>query len=140
MGGLPWFFEEIKNDITVIEWVNSIHYPKVVKSLGADFGIAPLVPNYFNYSKSAIKYQEYCVSGIVGIGTTFTNGKPSPYDIALTNVKDIVTLDELDYLFFEHLSLPENYNKILMDQYGQVIANDWITESSGYVNLLTSIL
>lgn len=140
MGGCPWFFDEIKNDIKVIEWVNSIHYPRTVKSIGADFGIAPLVPNYFNYSKSAIKYQEYCVSGIVGVGTVFSNGQPSPYDIAVTKAQDTITMDELDFMFFEQLSQPENYNRILDQQYAQVIENDWITESHGYVKLLTSIL
>lgn len=140
MGGLPWFFEEIKDKITVCGWVNSLHYPSAVKSLKADFGIAPLVSNFFNYSKSPIKYQEYCVAGIVGVGTVFTNGKPSPYDIALTQAPDNVTSEMLDHLFFEYLCLPENYNRLLDQQYQQVIDNNWITESSGYVNLMTSIL
>lgn len=140
MGGLPWFFEDIKHEIKVYNWVNSLHYPAAVKSIKADFGIAPLVPNYFNYSKSPIKYQEYCVAGIVGVGTVFTNGKPSPYDIALTQTPDNVTEDMLDHLFFEYLSLPENYNRILDQQYQQVIHSNWITESSGYINMLTGII
>jgi hypothetical protein len=140
MGGLPWFFEEIKDKITVMPWVNSLHYPASVKSINADFGIAPLVPNFFNYSKSPIKYQEYCVSGIVGVGTVFTNGKPSPYDIALTQTPDNVTVEMLDHLFFEYLCLPENYNRLLDAQYQQVMAGGWLTESSEYVNLMTSIL
>jgi len=140
MGGLPWFFEEIKNDIRIYNWVNSLHYPEAVKSTKADFGIAPLVPNFFNYSKSPIKYQEYCVAGIVGVGTVFTNGKPSPYDICKTQAPDNVTEDMLDHLFFEYLCLPENYNRLLTEQYQQVVDNHWITESSGYVNMMTSIL
>lgn len=140
MGGLPWFFEEIKDKIKVYNWVNSLHYPAAVKSANADFGIAPLVPNHFNYSKSPIKYQEYCVAGIVGVGTVFTNGKPSPYDIALTQAPDTVTVEMLDHLFFEYLCLPENYNRLLDQQYQQVMDNNWITESTGYVNMMTSIL
>jgi len=140
MGGLPWFFEEIKDKIKVYGWVNSLHYPAAVKSVKADFGIAPLVPNFFNYSKSPIKYQEYCVAGIVGVGTIFANGKPSPYDIALTHTLDTVTVEMLDHLFFEYLCLPENYNRLLDQQYQQVMDNSWITESQGYVNLMTSIL
>jgi len=139
MGGLPWFFEEIKDKITVYDWVNSLHYPNVVNSIKADFGIAPLVPNYFNYSKSAIKYQEYCVAGAIGIGTTFTNGQPSPYDISITTAPDDITVEGIDDMF-DRLCEPEEYNRILDLQYKQIIDNDWMTESAGYVNLLTSIL
>ncbi len=139
MGGLPWFFEEIKDKITVIDWVNSLHYPQRVNSLNADIGIAPLVPNYFNYSKSAIKYQEYCVAGILGVGTVFSNGKPSPYDIALTKAYDTITVDEIDRMI-RKLCLPENFNRTIDEQYQQVGNNDWITESAGYVNKMTSIL
>lgn len=140
MGGLPWFFEEIKDKIKVINWVDSLHYPSVVKAVNADFGIAPLVPNYFNYSKSPIKYQEYCVSGIVGIGTVFTNGNPSPYDIACVRTEDTVTADQLDELFFGYLSRPEVYNDLLNKQYQQVVENHWIQESAGYIQKMMNIL
>jgi len=139
MGGLPWFFEEIKDKITVYPWVNSLHYPQKLLSIKADFGIAPLVPNYFNYSKSPIKYQEYCVSGIVGVGSVFTNGKPSPYDIAVTQAKDTITVEEIDELF-KQLVEPEMYNKIMSEQYKQVEEMSWITESKGFIKLITSIL
>jgi len=140
MGGLPWFFDEIKDKIKVYNWVDSLHYPAAVKSTKADFGIAPLVPNFFNYSKSPIKYQEYCVAGIIGVGTVFTNGRPSPYDIALTKTPDTVTVDMLDHLFFEYLCEPDNYNRLLDQQYQQVMDNSWITESAGYVNMMTELL
>lgn len=140
MGGCPWFFEEIRDKIKVIDWVDSLHYPGVVKSVNADFGISPLVPNHFNYSKSPIKYQEYCVSGIVGIGTVFTNGKPSPYDISQVRTEETVTVDQLDQLFFNHLCKPEVYNDILEKQYQQVRDENWILESSGFINMLTKII
>jgi len=140
MGGLPWFFEEIKDDINVLSWVNSLHYPQTIKNIGADFGISPLVPNYFNYSKSAIKYQEYCMSGIVGIGTSFDNGEPSPYDVSVINVSDNITEDEIDDLIFNRLCKADTYNDIINKQYEQIINNDWITESAGYINLLRKIL
>lgn len=139
MGGLPWFFEEIKDKITVYNWVDSLHYPQVVRSINADFGIAPLVPNYFNYSKSAIKYQEYCMVGTVGIGTVFTNGKPSPYDINITTAPDNITVDGIDKMI-DTLCDPENYNNILDLQYKQLIDNAWITESKEYINTITSLL
>jgi len=138
MGGLPWFFEPIKDKITVVPWVNSYQYHIAVKNVKADFGISPLVPNYFNYSKSAIKYQEYCADGIVGIGTEFTNGKPSPYDICQIKASDNITVKEIDDLFDKYCE-PKNYNKILDAQYQQLIESDWFTESQGYVNKLINI-
>jgi len=140
MGGLPWFFESIKDKIQVIEWVDSLNYPGVVKSINADFGISPLVPNYFNYSKSAIKYQEYCVAGVLGIGTVFDNGKPSPYDVSITRVSDNITIDEIDDLIFNKLCDPVVYNDVITQQYQQVIDNAWTTESPAYINKITSLL
>lgn len=139
MGGLPWFFEEIKDKIQIVDWVPSYHYHMAIKSLNADIGISPLVPNYFNYSKSAIKYQEYCVAGIVGIGTVFDNGNISPYDVSIVKAKDNITIDEIDTLI-DTLIEPEQYNKILDAQYQQVIDESWITESAGYINKITKIL
>ena len=140
MGGLPWFFEEIKDKITVIPWVNSLQYPGTIKSIRADIGIAPLVANYFNYSKSAIKYQEYCISGIVGVGTVFSNGKTSPYDVSVNTATDDITVEEIDHMIFDVLCEPDMYNKVIQAQFDQVKNNGWTTESSQYVNLLTSIL
>ena len=139
MGGLPWFFEEIKDKIQVLNWVPSYHYHLAIKDVKADFGISPLVPNFFNYSKSAIKYQEYCVSGIVGIGTVFNNGNMSPYDICQVKAQDNITVEEIDTLF-DKLTEPDAYNNVLNAQYQQVVDENWITESAGYINKLTKIL
>ena len=139
MGGLPWFFEEIKDKIQIVDWVPSYHYHMAIKSLKADIGISPLVPNYFNYSKSAIKYQEYCVSGIVGVATVFDNGNMSPYDVSVVKAKDNITIDEIESLI-DDLTEPETYNKVLDAQYQQVIDESWITESAGYINRITKIL
>jgi hypothetical protein len=138
MGGLPWFFESIKNKIKVIDWVPSYKYHLIVKSVKADFGLAPLVPNYFNYSKSFIKYQEYCAAGIVGMGTYFTNGRPSPYDVCQLKLPDTTTIKDIDTMFNKHCE-PEYYNKILDAQYAQLVKESWYTESPGYVNRLVSI-
>lgn len=138
MGGLPWFFEPIKDKIKIVPWVNSYQYHLAVQQARADFGISPLVPNYFNYSKSAIKYQEYCASGIVGIGTYFTNGKPSPYDVCQIKAPDTITVKEIDAIFDKYCE-PENYNKILDAQYEQIVRENWYTESSGYVNMMMNI-
>jgi len=137
MGGLPWFFEDIADKITVVPWVNSYQYHTVVKSLKADFSIGPLVPNYFNYSKSCIKYQEACASGSVFIGTTFANGKDSPYDVCKASLSNTATVADIDALF-ETLKQPESYNKVVAAQYAQMESEGWWQESKEYVNLLMS--
>ncbi len=42
-------------------------YPKVLRWLCADVGIAPLVDNVFNRSKSHVKYLSYAMAGIPGV-------------------------------------------------------------------------
>ena len=91
MGGLPWFLEEIKEKITVVPWVDSYRYHIAVKEQRAHFGIMPLVPNNFNHGKSDIKAIEHYADGVVCIGTTFTNGKPSPYDNNPVTIPDNCT-------------------------------------------------
>lgn len=141
MGGLPFFFEGLANrkNFKVIDWVNSYQYHLPIKDFRADFGIAPLVPNYFNYSKSCIKYQEYCALGILGIGTVFTNGKPSPYEVCLVQAPDNITVNGIEEIFRKYRE-PEIYNDTIKKQYAQIDKNGWWMESEEYVKMLASIL
>jgi hypothetical protein len=138
MGGLPFFFERIKSKITVVDWVNSFQYHVVVKSHKPDFGIAPLVPNYFNYSKSDIKHIEHCAVGAVSIGTYFTNGKPSPYDNNFVKVPDNITIDGIDEIFDEYTE-PERYNEIIKRQYKMLDDDGRWLESPKFINKLASL-
>lgn len=138
MGGLPWFFEEIKDKITVIDWVDSFRYHLAVKSVNADFGIAPLVPNNFNYSKSDIKHIELCSQGIASIGTVFSNGKPSPYDGNELKLPDTCTVEDIDAMFDKYCE-PEHFNEVIEKQYEMMERDGRFLESPQYVNLLTSI-
>lgn len=139
MGGLPFFFEGIKNKIKIVDWVNSYQYHLPVKDYRADIGIAPLVPNYFNYSKSDIKHIEYCSLGILSIGTVFTNGKPSPYDNNLLKVTNDCSVQDINQLVDEYTE-PENYNKIIKQQYEILDKTGRWMESEKYVKMLTEIL
>jgi len=51
MGAMPMELENIKSKIKFVPWVDVFNYPRVMKSLEADIGIAPLVPGIFNESK-----------------------------------------------------------------------------------------
>jgi hypothetical protein len=140
MGGLPFFFEGIKNrsNFKIVDWVNSYQYALPIKEFRPDFGLAPLVPNYFNYSKSCIKYQEYCAVGALGIGTVFTNGKPSPYDVNIVKVPDNISIKQIDELFDEYTE-PEKYNSVIKEQYKQIDENGWWLESPKYIKMMTEI-
>lgn len=143
MGGLPFFFEPIKNKIKVIGWVNSFQYPIAVKSGRADFLIGPLVPNFFNASKSDIKAAEAYAVGAVFIGNTWKGTKyekyPSPYDDCPVNVPYNISYEDLDKIIWD-LTEPANYNKIIQQQY-QIMDNNgrWL-ESQKYIQMMTSIL
>lgn len=124
---LPWMFEEIRNKVNIIPWKNSYQYHLGLKSVKADFAIGPLVPNNFNYSKSYIKYQEMCAEGIPFIGTTFSNKKPSPYDISILKVQDTCSVEDIEKLIFGLSSDFNQYNKIVKEQY------EWLDKSGGYL-------
>lgn len=127
MGDIPFFLEPVREKIQFIPWLNSYQYHLGVKSAKADFSIGPLVPNNFNYSKSYIKYQEACAEGMVFIGSTFENGKPSPYDICELKVKESATVKDLENLIFGVASDPIKFNQIVKKQY------DWLDRTGGYL-------
>ena len=135
---IPWFLEPIKDLIHPIGWLNSYQYHLPILEYQPDFSIAPLVPNYFNYSKSDIRYIETCAFGSVFMGTTFTNGMPSPYDGAVVTLPDNCTVQDIENRVDE-LCNPDVYNNVIKRQYDYMEdAGRWM-ESEKNVNLLTKI-
>lgn len=139
MGGLPFFFESIKNKIHVINWLNSYQYHLPILKFKPDVGIAPLVPNYFNFSKSDIKHIEYCAAGCISMGTTFSNGMPSPYDNNFSKVSDKASVDNIEEEF-QRILEPDTFNDIITKQY-DLLDNDgrWL-ESPKFVNFFVGLL
>lgn len=139
MGDLPWFFEGIRKKVTVLKWLNSYQYHLGVKAVKADFAIGPLVRNNFNYSKSNIKYQEMCADGVPFIGSVFTNGKPSPYDLCELTVKDVCTVKDIENIVFGLSKNIDEYNKVVQKQYDFMDRTGGFLESPKYVqNLLNN--
>jgi hypothetical protein len=134
----PFFFEEIADKITLIPWQNSYQYHLPILEYRPDFWIAPLVPNYFNYSKSDISYITAAASGAVFIGSVFDD-MPSPYDNALVSVKSGCSASDIERLMFNELVEPENYNKIVGAQWDMLDRDGRWLESKRNVNLLTKI-
>lgn len=142
MGGCPWFFQDIKDKITVIDWVDSFKYHLKVQQARPDFGIGPLTPNLFNHSKSDLKAIEQYAAGAVFVGTHFKDvghGLVSPYDDVFVNVPHETSAKEIDDVF-EYYKHPEHYNDVLKKQYDYMKSAGRWTESDRNVNLLTSIL
>jgi hypothetical protein len=138
MGGMPWFFEGIKDKIQVINWLNAFQYPFVFKGLRPDFVIMPLVPNKFNSCKSNIKYLETCAIGAVGIGTR-TGNFISPYDKCEVTVNYDCTVEDIERTIRKYCE-PEYYNDALKKQYDMMERDGRYVESSKYVNYLANLL
>jgi len=138
MGGGAFFFEEIKDKIKIIPWVNSYQYHLPIKEFKPHFSIAPLVPNYFNYSKSNLRLLEASAAGAICMGSVFTNGQPSPYDENFVKVPDNVTVQDIDDIFWS-LTEPNVFNDIIQKQYQYLDQNGKWTESPMFINSFASL-
>ena len=140
MGGLPWFFEEIKDKIKVIGWLNSFQYHIGVMGEKADFSIMPLVPNWFNYCKSDLKHVENCAAKSLSIGSYFPEQKyKGPYENVPVKLPWNCSLKDIEQTI-EYYSHPENYNKII-DQQTKWMDDDgrWL-ESPKWINNFLTVL
>lgn len=68
MGGCPNPIKRLEG-IKILDWANCFSYPRILRSINADFGFAPLLDNEFNKCKSNIKYLEYSASQIITIAS-----------------------------------------------------------------------
>lgn len=132
MGSLPFFFQEIKDRIKIINWVDCNTYPRVVMAEHADFQIAPLVENDFNRCKSSLRFTESCAAGTVMLGTVFSG---SPYNEIPSDCKvnTNATVDDIDNIFW-NLCKKDNYNRVLNEQYDFINKNQCWIESQGHIN------
>lgn len=98
VGGIP---EDFKNDnqVTYYEWIDYMSYPRFLKNLNVDIGIAPLEINDFNKAKSNLKMLEYVACGIPGVYTDI-----EPYKNA--TLKGKTEEDLINHI--ENLSKDEN--------------------------------
>jgi hypothetical protein len=137
----PFFFEKIANysNFHTIGWLNSYQYHLPIQQYSADFAIAPLVDNNFNRSKSDIKAIEAYASNSVFIGTKFKSGKPSPYDDSCLNIFDDCSVKDITDMIDEYTE-PENYNRIIDNQFDKMQNEGRWTESARFVNQFTSLL
>ena len=138
-GGLPWFLEEIKDKIKVINWVQSFRLHLDIKNENADFCINPLVQNDFNHSKSDLKLVECSAGGIACIGTTFSNGKPSPYDECRITVPLESTVADIDNIINTYCN-KDKYNEVIKYQYEWMQTEGRYTESAKHINRIVKVV
>lgn len=139
LGGLPWFFDEIKDKITVHNFIDSYRYHTLVKMQVADIGIMPLVPNNFNRGKSDIKAIEHYADGVPCIGSVFEGEWKGPYENNPLTLPTNCTVEDIDKLFNE-LCEPEMYNRIKNEQYKKLYTEGRWIESAEYVNKWTRLI
>jgi hypothetical protein len=139
MGGMPWFFEGLKDKIHVIDWINAFQYPATFRALRPNFVFMPLVPNIFNACKSDIKYIETCAIGAVGIGTHFKGELVSPYDNCIVKVPYDCTVSDIEAIIDKY-SEPEHYNRVVTEQYDMMENTGRWIESPKYINCLTKLI
>ena len=138
-GGLPWFFEEIKDKIKIVNWVQSFRLHLDIKAENADFCINPLTPNQFNYSKSDLKLVESSAGGIACVGTTFTNDNPSPYDECKIRVPNNATVEDIDKIMKPFYN-KDKFNEVIKSQYKWMSDEGRYTEHAKHINKLVKVV
>lgn len=139
MGGCPYFWEEIKDKIRIIDWLPSFNYPFAMKQINPDFIISPLTYNVFNQCKSDIKTIEAQAIGAIPIGTCFSNGEESPYDNNIVKVMDNCTVEDIDEIIKKYCQKDE-YNLAVMKGYQKLEDEARWTESPKFIKHWTSII
>jgi hypothetical protein len=135
----PFFMKEVegKENYHMIGWLNSYQYHLPIIHYKPDFGVGPLVPNYFNFSKSNIKALENYACGSAFIGSIFRNGMPSPYDDNFIKLFDNCSVKDIEETV-EYNCYPEHYNSVIQKQYKYLNDEGRWLESKKFVDLLCS--
>lgn len=120
-GGVPWFFEDIKDKCLSFPFQKSSEFLPFLRKVNADFIIAPLKNNYFNKCKSDVKLIEAYAVGSVFIGSMWDR---SPYECGIQTSKSGVKsyIEEILSLSFD----PLLYKKRIEDQ------RSFLVETSRY--------
>lgn len=140
MGGLPWFFEPIKDKIKVHNWTQLFNMHLVIKEEAPDFCINPLARNDFNRCKSDLKLVESGAAGMVCVGTVFNDGTDSPFDHCFVKANEDITVEGINEIIKQYSS-KDAWNNIVLQQREWMHKEGRYTESPIAINrLLKAIL
>lgn len=126
---VPYFFDSIREKITLHPWKSTDLYAAEYNNLKPDIVFAPLKNNIFNRCKSKLKFTEACAAGAILIGTVFED---SPYNCIhpLCKVPDNPTADQLSTIFNNAIT---HWKEILDYQYNFINSNGEFLESYDHV-------
>lgn len=112
-GGIPWFFEEIKDKCMTFPFQKSSVFLPFLRKINPDFIIAPLKNNYFNKCKSDVKLIEAYAVGSVFIGSMWDR---SPYECGLQysktpaqHIEEIIELSNTPTAFESRIKQQREY-------------------------------
>jgi len=94
-----------------------VMYPSLLNSLSIDIGLAPLLENRFNSSKSAVKFYEYATVGAATLASKVTPYKQEVGYCAKNTTKDWIKK-------LERLIVDEPFRKKLAEKQGK-----WVKEN-----------
>lgn len=126
IGGLPFFFEDIKEKIKIYPWLEYYELHQKIKEIQPDFCINPLTPNNFNFSKSDLKMVESSALGMLCIGTVFDKEKVSPYQDCVIPINYKASKQEIQKTLKSIYTNKDKFNELLMKQY------KWFDENYRY--------
>lgn len=140
IGGLPHFFEPIKDKIKVYPWVEIFNLHLIIKDIQPDFCINPLYNCDFNKGKSDLKLVECCAAGMVCVGTVFEKDIwKGPYEEAPIRLPEDCTESDIEGEIRKACE-PEEFNRILDYQYKWIEDNGRYTEHPKFINNLVKVL
>jgi len=94
-----------------------VMYPSLLNSLSIDIGVAPLIDNRFNNSKSCVKFYEYATIGAVTLASRVTPYKEEVGYCAKNTFKDW-------YKKLERLIVDEPFRRKLAEKQG-----NWVKDN-----------
>ena len=140
VGGLPFFFESIKDKIHVYPWADIFNFHLLIKNIAPDFCINPLYNCDFNKAKSDLKFVESCAAGMICVGTVFQNDIwKGPYEEASIKINEDASEDEIEGAIRKACE-PEEFNRLLEYQYKWIDENGRFTEHPKFVNSMIKLL
>lgn len=121
------------------KWGKIEKYPQHVASFGFDIGLAPLVQNKFNQSKSNLRWLEYSALGIPCVATNI-----EPYKKSIVQGKTGCLADSVDD-WVKHLSMlidNKNLRKAVGSNAYMSVKKDYNLEKTTdkYINILGGIV
>lgn len=125
---VPYFWDDIKDKITVHPWLDTNNYPGNMCRLRPEFIIAPLRNCVFDKMKSDIKRVDCACMGTILLGTKFEEG---PYENIPCGLKEDCSVEDIEKMFIYG---KEHWKELIEHEYEWINKNGRFIESSEHVN------